>query len=173
MVILEYKKILGILYILLGVFFIAFPLVSAETVSLMAGICLIAFGCTSIFNGCLSWVISAYMSLLEIVLGFLLILFGFLFFVNLAALSFLFAYSFYFIGFIMICIGIAGIVAQDSAISKVSSVLILIFGVIMLFLAAFSITNPLYVAILIGISLVLRGIILFTAKDVIEEVEGN
>lgn len=171
---MDYKKIIGILFILLGLFFIAFPLVSTETVSLIAGICLISFGFTAIFNGFLIWGLNVYVSLIELLSGFLSILLGILFFVNLAALSFLVSYTFYFIAFILIFVGISGIVVQDSSVSKLSSVLILIFGLIMLFLAAFAVANPLFVTILVGICLILRGMVLFTEPDIIEGdvVEG-
>lgn len=172
---MNYTKILGILSIILGLLFIVYPLLSAGVVSIMAGISLITFGLVVIFNAFSLWSIVTNMSFIEIVMGFLLILFGFLFFVDLSALAFLVSFSFYFIAFILIIIGISGIV-YGTGVSRWASVLTLIFGIIFLLLAVFSITDPLIIAILIGACLMVRGVIFFTvgtAFDGINRYENN
>ena len=47
---MDYRKLLGILFIILGFIFTIYPVYSAEAVSWIAGICLIAFGFASIID---------------------------------------------------------------------------------------------------------------------------
>ena len=60
----------------------------------------------------------------------------------------------------MILIGVTGLFAGDN-ISKTSSASIIILGIIAIILGGFSITNPLYGVILIGIGLIIEGAILY------------
>ena len=163
---MNYKTILGILFIILGLIFAVYPMYSAEAVSWIAGICLIAFGFASIIDGFSIWSMVTHTSIINILLGICAILFGILFIYEIDALSFLVAYQFYLIAFVLILIGIFGLFT-DSTISKAASLLILIMGIIAIFMAVFSITEPLYTAILVGICLIMEGIT-FLASDIIE-----
>ena len=172
---MNYTKILGILLIILGVLFIAYPLASAGVVSIMAGISLISFGLVVMFNAFTLWSLSTGRSILELIMGFLLILLGFLFFVDLAPLAFLTAYTFYLIAIILIIIGILGIINGEGT-SKWASALILIFGIIFFIMGILSINNPLFIVILIGVCLIVRGILFLTlgsAFDKIDSFENN
>ena len=55
MKIMDYGKILGIIFIIWGLLFVIYPLYSTEAVSWIAGICLIAFGFASIIDGFSIW----------------------------------------------------------------------------------------------------------------------
>lgn len=57
----------------------------------------------------------------------------------------------------MIFCGIVGIIS-NSALSKTTSLLILIIGIIAIVLAVYSITQPIYAAILIGLCLIIQGV---------------
>ena len=76
---MDYKKILGILFIIMGILFAVYPMYSAEAVSWIAGICLICFGFASIIDGFSIWSIMAHVSVINILLGMCAILFGLLF----------------------------------------------------------------------------------------------
>jgi uncharacterized membrane protein HdeD (DUF308 family) len=106
-------------------------------------------------------------------LGFLLVLLGFCLLVDLSALAFLVSYSFYLIAFILIFLGILGLLSKASGISKWASILILIIGVIFLLLAAFAITDPWFIAILVGVCLMVRGVILFTLGSAVDEIKNS
>lgn len=164
---MDYRKLLGILFIILGFIFTFYPVYSAEAVSWIAGICLIAFGFASIIDGFSVWSRMAHVSGINILLGICAILFGILFIYKIDALSFLVAYQFYLIAFILIFIGISGIVYGFETISRAASVLILILGIIAVFCAVFSIAQPLYTAIIVGICLIMYGIT-FLASDITE-----
>lgn len=169
---LDYKKILGILFIILGLIFIIYPLFAAGTVSLIAGVCLISFGLASIFNGLSLWSLIANLSLVEVALGILSIILGFCFLINIGTLAIVISYSFYLVAFLLIFVGIAGLLAKGSEMSKWGSALILLLGIIFLFLAVLSITDPLIIAILIGVALIVRGVIFFTAGKVSDEIKN-
>ena len=79
------------------------------------------------------------------------------------ALPFLVGLQFYLVGIIMILFGITGLIT-DSKISKISSLLILIMGVLAFILAFNSLVNPIYAAILLGVSLIIQGIRTFIAE---------
>lgn len=163
---MDYKKILGIIFILLGILFAVYPVHSSQAVSWIAGLCLIAFGFASIIDGFSVWSRMAHVSIIKILLGIFAILFGLLFIYEINALSFLIGYLFYLVAFIMIFFGILGLIF-GSKISKIVSLLILILGIIAIYLAAVSIANPLYTAIIVGICLIMEGITL-VITDVVE-----
>ena len=155
---MDYRKILGIMFIILGLLFVVYPLYSSVAVSWIAGICLIAFGFAAIIDGFTAWSIITNVSAIKILLGICAILFGVLFIYEVDALSFLVAYLFYLIAFVLIFVGVLGIVSGLGIASKLSSVLILILGIVAVFCAVYSIAQPLYTAIIVGICLILEGI---------------
>ena len=57
---MDYRKLLGIIFIILGLLFIVYPMYSAAAVSWIAGICLIAFGFASIIDGFSVWSMMAH-----------------------------------------------------------------------------------------------------------------
>ena len=164
---MDLRKLLGILFIILGLIFAIYPLYGSAAVSWIAGICLIAFGFASIIDGFSIWSMMAHASLLNILIGICAMLFGLLFIYKIDALSFLVAYLFYLIGFILILAGIFGIVFGFGTISRLTSVFILILGIVAVYLAFVSIAQPLYVAIIVGICLIMEGI-LFLTSDITE-----
>ena len=164
---MDVKKLLGIFFIILGIIFAVYPIYSAQAVSWIAGICLIAFGFASIIDGFSAWSMMAHVSLLDILLGICAILLGLLFIYKIDALSFLVAYHFYLIAFVLIFIGIFGIFFALDTLSRIVSVLVLILGIVTVYLAFASLAQPLYVAIIVGICLIMEGI-LFLASGVAE-----
>ena len=102
------KRILGIIFIILGLLFIIYPFYSASAVSLIAGISLIAFGIAAIIDGFSLLSRMAHITLIEVLLGICSIMLGVLFIYSIDALSFIVGFQFYFIAFILIFIGIAG-----------------------------------------------------------------
>jgi uncharacterized membrane protein HdeD (DUF308 family) len=155
---------MGIIFIILGLIFAIYPMYSAEAVSWIAGICLICFGFSSIIDGFSVWSMMAHVSLLNILLGIFAILLGLLFIYQIDALSFLVGYKFYFIAFVLILIGLFGIFFAIDTLSRIISVFILILGFAGIYLAFFSITQPLYVAIIVGICLIMEGILFLTTS---------
>ena len=165
---MDYMKVLGILFIILGLIFIVYPLYSAAAVSLIAGICLIAFGFAAIIDGFSVWSMLTHVSAINILLGICAILLGLLFIYKIDALSFIVSFQFYLIAFVMMFVGIVGLISGIDTLSKLTSILIIILGIIAIFLAFYSIAQPLYAAILVGICLILEGISFFFTTNVVE-----
>lgn len=154
---MDFRKILGILFIILGLIFIVYPMYSASVVSLVVGFCLITFGFAELISGFYTWSIIRYIAVSKMILAIIAIMLGIMFLYEIDALSFLVGFKFYIIAFVMIFVGILGLV-MESTLSKLASILILIMGVIAVFLALYSIAEPLYATILVGICLILDGI---------------
>ena len=165
---MDYGQVLGIIFIILGILFIVYPFYSATAVSWIAGICLIVFGFASIISGFSVWSMMAHVSIINILLGILAMLLGFLFIYQIDALSFLLAYQFFLIAFVMVLFGIFGIFSGPDVLSKVASALIFILGILTVILAFYSIAQPLYAAIFVGICLILEGIVFFVSGNAIE-----
>ena len=66
----------------------------------------------------------------------------------------------------MIIFGIAGIINNEKNMSKISSLLFFIFGIVLLIFANLIFENPLYLALIIGIALMIEGIsLILESKD--------
>ena len=85
---------------------------------------------------------------------------GFLFIFYIDALSFLVAIQFYLIGFILIIFGIIGLLSRISAFYLFTSILIFVMGIISIALGAFAWAQPMYIAIIIGLILIIEGVAL-------------
>ena len=148
---MESNQISGVLSILLGLIFIICPIFSTAFLSILIGLSLVFFGIASILSG---------FNAINIVIGILAIFVGLVFVFNISALSFIFALQFYIIGIILILAGIVGLIS-DSQISKIASIFIIILGIISFALGGFSIGQPLFAAILIGVALIVQGVRLY------------
>lgn len=160
---METTRMAGILSIVLGLIFIIFPMFSAGLVSVIVGLSLLFFGISAAFLG---WnmrnEVENISSLIILAIGIIAIIFGFLFIFYIDALSFLIGLQFYIVGFIMIVFGIAGLLSKVSRTSIFSSVLVLIMGILAIAIAIFTIEQPIYIAIIIGVALIIEGIFLLT-----------
>lgn len=148
---MEPNKLAGILSIILGLIFIICPVLSTATLSIFIGLSLVFFGIALVVSGFTAF---------NIIIGILAIIVGLRFIFNIEALSFIFGIQFYVIGIILVLGGIVGLVS-DSGISKIASVLIIIIGIISFALGGFSIEQPLFAIILIGVALIIEGIGLY------------
>lgn len=152
------NKSAGILSIILGLIFILFPMFSSELVSFIVGLSLLFFGISAAFMGFNMRNSLRIFSLATIIIGIIAIIFGFLFIFYIDALSFLIGLQFYIVGFIMIVFGITGLISKLTRVSKFSSILVLIMGIVLIALAIFALNNPIYIAIVIGVVLIIEGV---------------
>lgn len=58
----------------------------------------------------------------------------------------------------MIIFGITGLVSKMTRVSTFSSILVLLMGIVLIALAAFAMSNPIYIAIVIGVVLIIEGV---------------
>ena len=151
----------GILSIILGLIFILFPMFSSELVSVIVGLSLLFFGISSIFMG---WNmrdgINNTSGNIILIVGIIAVIFGFLFIFYIDALSFLIGIQFYLVGFIMIIFGIAGIFSRMNRFSTFTSIFVLLMGIVAIALATFAMNQPIYIAIIIGVVLIVEGIMM-------------
>ena len=138
--------------------FIIFPMFSASFVSVIVGLSLLFFGISAAFMGFNMRRQTGYVGIAIMIIGIIAILFGFLFIFYIDALSFLIGLQFYIVGFIMIVFGITGLLSKMTRFSTFTSILVLLMGIVAIALAAFAANQPIYIAIIIGIVLIIEGI---------------
>ncbi|MBQ2653409.1 MAG: DUF308 domain-containing protein [Methanobrevibacter sp.] len=152
------EKSAGILSIILGLIFIIFPMFSGELISIIVGLSLLFFGISAAFMGFNMRKQTGYVGIAILIIGIIAIIFGFLFIFYIDALSFLIGLQFYIVGFIMIIFGITGVLSKMTRFSTFTSILVLIMGIVAIALAAFAVSQPIYIAIIIGIVLIIEGV---------------
>ena len=148
---MERNQASGILSIILGLIFIICPVFSTLALTVLIGLSLIFLGIVLILSGFTAF---------NIIIGILAIIVGAAFTFNIAALAILFSLQFYVIGILLILAGIVGLFSGPQ-MSKIASILIIIFGIISCALGGLSIDQPLFAAILIGVSLIVKGVSLY------------
>ncbi len=147
---MEPHKIAGIISIILGLIFAIFPVFGTVAMSVLIGVSLVFLGIALIACGFTAF---------NIIIGILAIIVGLIFISNLAAFSFLMGLQFYIIGILLILAGIAGLISGPQ-ISKIGSIVVIILGIISFALGGLSIGQPMFAAIIVGVSLIIEGIIL-------------
>ena len=156
---MESNKGMGLLSIILGLIFIIFPMFSESLVSIIIGMSLLFFGISAVYTGLdMNKYANSMYAVPLIVIGIIVIILGFLFIFYIDALSFLVGIQFYIVGIIMIVFGITGLVSHSNHVSKFSSILVLIMGIVAIALGAFAQSEPIYLAIIIGVVLIIEGI---------------
>ena len=152
------NKAVGLLSIILGLIFIIFPMFSAELVSVIVGASLLFFGILTVYIGFTMRHDTDVLAIATMIIGLLAIVFGILFMFYIDAMSFLIGLQFYIVGFIMILFGIVGLISGITRISLFTSILVLIMGIVTIALAIFAVDQPIYVATIIGIVLIIEGV---------------
>lgn len=152
------NKNAGILLMILGLIFIIFPMFSSELVSIIVGLSLLFFGISATFMGLKMRQEFNTFSTATIIIGIIAIIFGFIFIFYIDALSFLIGIQFYIVGFIMILFGITGLISKRNSVSTFTSILVLLMGIIAIALAVFSLNEPIYIAMIIGVVLIIEGV---------------
>ncbi len=132
---------------------------SSDLISIIVGLSLLYFGiCTAFMGFNMSRDFDNTISNITIIIGIIAIIFGFLFLFYINALSFITGIQFYIVGFIMIVFGITGLISKMNRISTFTSILVLIMGIVAIALAIFALNQPIYIAIIIGVVLIIEGI---------------
>lgn len=158
---MEIIKGAGLLSIILGIIFILFPMFSSGLVPVIVGLSLLFLGISSAFMGFHMRHSYSIFSTASVIIGIIAVIFGFLFIFYIDSLSFLIGLQFQIVGFIMIVFGITGLLSKMTRISTLTSIIVLIMGIVAIALAAFSLNQPVYIAIIIGIVLIIEGVNLF------------
>ncbi|AMD17295.1 hypothetical protein TL18_04210 [Methanobrevibacter sp. YE315] len=155
---MDYEKSAGIFFLVLGLIFILFPMFSTELVSIIVGLSLVFFGISAAFMGYTLKDEQREVAIAIIIIGIISMIIGLLFIFYINAIAFLVAFEFYIVGFIMILFGIVGLISKVNRISNFTSILVLLMGIVAIALGVFAANNPLYLAIIIGVVLIIEGI---------------
>jgi membrane protein HdeD len=156
----EGNVLLGILAIILGLLAIAFPLFSIFTVTMIAGIGILILGIWLLIQSFAVWQVSKVSSIAYLIIGITALIVGVVLFGNIIALSFLLSNWFYITGLLLILSGIMSLFTKARIAGKLSGTLGILMGIIYIVLASYA-WNPLYLALLIGIWLIIDGVALF------------
>lgn len=152
---MENKTILGIIAIILGLLIMIFPFASQFALAVICGVAFIILG-IYYFLACANvWDYSKGTVAAYIILGILSLICGFLIFANVLAFDVFVAVYLYIFGFMMIIAAIMRL--AQSGFNKGIAALNLILGIIMVILGFYALASPLYVAIIIGIALIVDG----------------
>ncbi len=152
--------LLGILAIILGLLVIAFPLFSVFTASVLAGFAVIFLGIWLLSQSFGTWSKSKGASIAFLILGIIAVIGGIGLFGNILAFSLLASFWLYFAGFFLIISGIMSFFTKEGTAGKGVGGLGIILGILYIILGSYA-WNPYYLALLIGIWLIVDGITLF------------
>jgi membrane protein HdeD len=166
MIMAEGRNVLfGILAILLGLIVMAFPLISVFLVSDIVAIGIIFIGVWLLAQSIEAWSSSKGLSILSLILGFIGIIVGIGLFGKIVAFSIFAGLIIYLGGFFLIISGILTLFSGKGNAGRWGGLLGIILGILYLIVGLYAL-NPFYLAILIGIWLVLTGIfMLFASAD--------
>jgi len=166
----EKNALMGILGIILGIVVIAFPYISILTFSVVAGIGILILGMWFLVLTFEVWEDSKATSIAYLILGIIAIVTGIGMMGNIEAFSFLASFIIYLAGFWMIFAGTLAIFNGITTYERGWGAIGIILGITYLIVGIYAL-NPYYLALLIGIFLILDGIRLFFVKTPEEEIE--
>jgi membrane protein HdeD len=149
--------LLGILAIILGLMVIAFPLISVFTFSVLAGMGVLILGIWFLVQAFSVWENSKGVSIAYLILGIIAIIAGIGLVGNILALSFLASFILYLAGFFLFISGVITLFTGEGGSAKGVGVLGILIGIIYLILGLYA-WDPFYLALLIGIWLIISGV---------------
>ena len=161
---MESNKILAIISIIIGLIFIIFPIFSANLISILIGAAVLIFGIGLAYTGIISKDISPAVSTVSAIFGVVMIILGLAFIFGTNAISFLVGLQFYIVGFMLIIASVIGLLG-GAEINKTGSLVGLVLGIVILFIAVFAANNPILITIILGIALIAHGIVGYLHAD--------
>jgi membrane protein HdeD len=150
--------LIGVLAIILGLIIMIFPLISVFAISVLFGISILVIGIYMIVKAFPTWQASKGASIGYLIFGILAIFLGIGLTGKVLAFSFLVSFLLYFVGFFLIISGIFALFAGENSAMKGAGGLGIILGILYIILGAYA-YNPIYLAIIIGIWLIIDGIV--------------
>ncbi len=159
----------GILAIILGIVVMAFPLFSVLLLADIVGIGLIIIGIWLLAQSFEIWSTSKGVSILALIFGILGIIVGIGLFGKILAFSILVGLIIYIGGLFLIISGIISLLSGKGGAGRWGGLLGIILGILYIIVGLYAL-NPFYLALLIGLWLILTGIfMIFSPAEKVEE----
>ena len=122
------------------------------------------FGLGLAYTGIIAKDISPAISSVSAIFGIVMIILGLAFIFGTNAISFLVGLQFYIVGFMLIIASVIGLIG-GAEINKTGSLVGLVLGIVILFIAVFAANNPILITIILGIALIAHGIVGYLYAD--------
>ena len=150
------KAVSGVLAIVLGIVVIAFPFFGLFTAAVLAGFGVLLIGIALLVFGVAEMSSSKAAGIGFSILGIFVLIAGLGLFGNIVAFTVLASFWLYLSGFILVVSGILHLFSA-SKYAKIAGVLGIIIGIVYIILGTFAL-NPVALAVLIGIWLIVTGV---------------
>jgi uncharacterized membrane protein HdeD (DUF308 family) len=161
---MENKIIVGILAIIFGLLILVFPFISQFVLSVIAGIGILILGIYFLIVGSSMWSFTKAGSIVYVIIGFLGMLAGIMLLGNVLLFGALISLYLYISGFMLLLAGLVGVLTRPAMTTKASAVLMLILGIVTIVLGYFALLSPVYVSIILGLSLIIDGVAIATGN---------
>jgi membrane protein HdeD len=156
--------LMGVFAIILGILVISFPLMGVFTFSIIDGTVCLVISLWIIMHSIEGWNVNKTSSIAFLVLGIIGFIFGLLILGNINVYSFFFGITFYLAGLIILIAGLLFIFLGEDRNTKLIGIMGTIAGVISIIMGYYSM-NPYFVALIIGIVLIIYGIYKIIKKN--------
>lgn len=160
----ERNVLLGILAILLGLVVMAFPLLSVFVVADIVAIGIIFIGVWLLAQSIVTWSTNKGVSIAALILGILGIVVGIGLFGKVIAFSILIGMIIYIGGLLLILSGILSLLSGKGSGGRWGGVLGIVLGILYIIIGLYAL-NPFYLAVLIGIWLILTGLFMIIGSS--------
>ncbi len=160
---MEKKNVISLVFIILGLFALAFPLLGLIPISVGTGFIIIIASIGFIVDGLFEMDENMNLRILKIILGVIALFIGMAFVVNPGLFSWLTGFLVWIIGLFLIIGGISEIIMKQT-FSRWNGVIALIFGLLYVIIGSI-ITYPTVLGALIGLWLLITGILIFFTEE--------
>lgn len=157
------KKGTALVFIILGLFVLAFPLLGLIPISVVTGFIVLIVGIGLIIGGLMEIDDNRSLRILKLILGVIIFFLGMAIVVNPGLFSWLAGFLVWIIGLFLIFAGIIEIITKSSG-KRLNGVIVLITGLLYTIIGNF-ITDPRALGALIGLWLLITGIIMLFIKE--------
>jgi membrane protein HdeD len=155
---------MAIIFIILGLIVIAFPLLGVIPLSILTGLVVLFLGIGLLISGVMEMGESAGLGILELILGIIALVLGVGFIINPGWFSFLAGLIVFIVGIFLIVSGLATVFSKTVEEHRFNGFVAIIIGLIYLIVGSL-VANPVILGILIGLWLLVMGILMFLQKE--------
>lgn len=162
------QKKSAILMIVIGLIALIFPVIPTATVGIITGVIVFLLAISLVLSGLNQLSSSKVLGIVTILFGVLCFYYGFRLIFIPSTVSNLISILLYIVGFVMIVFGFINLINAVFPVSRIIGIITVIFGILVMVVAAYM-NQPTYLGYLIGLWLIISGVIsLFEDKGYID-----